>query len=61
MFDDLEPRKPPAKPIDLSLLSVEELDLRISALEAEIARCREAIASKQTQRGAAHAMFKKGA
>lgn len=56
--DDLPGRKP-AKARDLSKLSVEELKAYIAALEAEIVRVREAIAAKESVRGAAEALFKK--
>jgi uncharacterized small protein (DUF1192 family) len=48
-LDDIRPVKKPEITIgeDLSLLSVAELEDRIQALESEIARIREALASKQ--------------
>jgi uncharacterized small protein (DUF1192 family) len=45
---------------DLSLLSEFELGARIMEMEAEIARCREAIAARQATKDAASAFFKKG-
>lgn len=45
---------------DLSQLSIEELDERITALEAEIGRLREAKAKKQVSKRAADAFFKPG-
>jgi uncharacterized small protein (DUF1192 family) len=44
---------------DLSAMSEHELDARIAALDAEIARCRDAIKSRQATKNAAHAFFKK--
>lgn len=44
---------------DLSLLAVDELRERITSLQAEIARCESAIASKQGSMAAAEAFFKK--
>lgn len=44
---------------DLSAMSEHELDARIAQLEAEISRCREAIASRQATRKAAADFFKK--
>ena len=44
---------------DLSALSEHELLTRIAALEAEIARCHDAIASRKTTKAAADAFFKK--
>lgn len=44
---------------DLSILSIDELRLRITSLQAEIARCESAIASKQDSMAAAEAFFKK--
>ena len=58
-FEDLEPRKQPPKPRDLSSWGVRELNDYIANLEAEIARAREVIASKQGHRAAADAFFKK--
>ena len=43
---------------DLSSLSIEELDDRISLLEREIGRLREARESKETTRAAASAIFR---
>jgi uncharacterized small protein (DUF1192 family) len=57
--DDLEPPKRPAGKPDLELMSIEQLTDYIGELEAEIGRAREAIAKKQTARGAADAVFKR--
>ena len=43
---------------DLSLLSVEELEERISACEREIERIRSELNAKQSSLAAAHAIFK---
>ncbi len=43
---------------DLEPYSVGDLETRIAALEAEIARVKSAIASKSSQRNAADALFK---
>lgn len=43
---------------DLSTLSEHELAARIASLEAEIARCREAIVQRKATREAASAVFK---
>ncbi len=58
-WDDLEPKskKPPL--IDLSLMSIEDLNARIGEHEAEIARMRETIRAKEAQRSSADALFKK--
>lgn len=45
---------------DLSMLSVDELDERITMLEREIARLKEAKASKESSLAAASAFFKLG-
>jgi uncharacterized small protein (DUF1192 family) len=45
---------------DLSLLSIHELDERVDLLEKEIARLKEAKASKETSRDAASAIFNLG-
>ncbi|MBT3534180.1 MAG: DUF1192 domain-containing protein [Rhodospirillaceae bacterium] len=56
--DDLEPpQTPPGKP-DLQMMSLEQLGDYIAEMEAEIARVREVIATKQDARGAADAVFK---
>jgi uncharacterized small protein (DUF1192 family) len=44
---------------DLSALSEHELEARIGALEAEIARCREAIAARRNTKSAADAFFRR--
>lgn len=44
---------------DLGAHSLDELDARIAALEAEIDRCRATMASKRQVLGAAETMFKK--
>ena len=59
-FDDLDPKPKNPPPVDLSLMSIEELTLRIEDHEAEIARMKQAIKDKQGVRGAADALFKKG-
>lgn len=46
---------------DLDLFGVEELDERIEALQAEIARVQAAKAKKQSGRAAADALFSGGA
>jgi len=63
--DDLEPRRRRGEALlalareDLSLLGIEELRERISALEAEIARIREQLEKKQGSLSAAEALFRK--
>ena len=60
--DDLQPRKKLPDIVlgeDISALSAHELEARITRLEQEIARCREAIASRQATRSAAENFFKK--
>jgi uncharacterized small protein (DUF1192 family) len=58
--DEIRPVKKPDIIIgeDLSLLSVAELEARIGALEAEIARIREALAGKKTSKAAADSFFR---
>lgn len=64
-IDDLEPRKRRGEALamlakeDLSLLGIEELQDRITALEAEIARIRDQLAKKQGSLSAAEAVFRK--
>jgi uncharacterized small protein (DUF1192 family) len=63
MFEDLEPRAARGAPLvaltreDLDGYSVEDLQQRISGLQAEIERSRAAIEGKSSQRNAADAMF----
>ena len=47
----------PTKPVDLDLLSVDDLKLRIEQLKAEIAACEAAIENKGDAKSAADAMF----
>ncbi|SBV97835.1 conserved hypothetical protein [uncultured Alphaproteobacteria bacterium] len=56
--DDDKPRRPvEALPLDLSSLSVAELEAAIGRMEGEIARARAAIAAKRAVRGGADALF----
>jgi uncharacterized small protein (DUF1192 family) len=56
---DLEPRHKPAKPKDLSLMGIEELEAYIAELEAEIGRVHLEITTKLGQRRGAEALFSK--
>ena len=61
--EELAPRKKKAELVvgeDISALSARELEERIGALEAEILRTREALASRASTRNAADAIFKRG-
>lgn len=61
-LDELLPRKKPSGIVlgeDISAKSEHELVERIAALEAEIKRCREAIAARQSTREAADSVFRK--
>lgn len=63
--DDLEPRKRRDEALaalareDLSLLGIEELKARITALESEIARIAAQLESKKGSLSAAEALFKR--
>ncbi len=60
--DELLPKKPVTDIVigeDLSAMSEFELTARIFALEAEIARCHEAIGARQATKAAAVSFFKK--
>ena len=57
--DDL-PQRATVKPLDLTSWSIEELEGYILRLQSEIERARVAIAARQSVRGAAEALFKKG-
>ncbi|MBX9618246.1 MAG: DUF1192 domain-containing protein [Hyphomicrobiales bacterium] len=61
MTDDDRPLRKIAHEIgqDLSILSIEDLSARVDLLHAEIARLEAARASKQAQRQAADAFFKR--
>jgi len=58
-IDDLEPRKQPSKPKDLSAFSIEDLRSYVELLKTEIARAEAMIAHKDAQKNAARAIFKK--
>lgn len=60
--DDAKPKSPPLTPLvdDLSMLSREELEGRISLLQAEIDRCRETLSSKKGALADAQAVFGEG-
>ena len=60
--EELLPRKKPAEIVlgeDLSAMSEFELDARIGRLEAEIARCRDAITARKATKSAADAFYKR--
>jgi uncharacterized small protein (DUF1192 family) len=58
-IDDLEPRKQPSKPKDLSVFSIEDLRSYVDLLKAEISRAEAMIAKKSAQLDAASSIFKK--
>jgi uncharacterized small protein (DUF1192 family) len=60
--EELLPKKKASEIVlgeDLSAMSAHELEHRISALEAEIAQCREAITARNATKSAADAFFKR--
>ncbi len=57
--EDLLPQRQPAKPKDLTLLGIAELEEYIARLEGEIARARAERTAKQKQRTGAEALFKR--
>lgn len=57
-MEDLEPQNQEKKPTDLSNWSIEELGDYIVALEAEIQRARDTIATKEQFRSGADSVFK---
>ena len=57
-WDDLEPKTKKPQLVDLSMMSIEDLTLRIGEYEAEIARMKAAIVDKERQRSSADAFFK---
>jgi uncharacterized small protein (DUF1192 family) len=56
---DLEPRRRPPQPKELTLMGIAELEAYIADLENEIARVRVEIAAKLGQRRGAEALFKR--
>ena len=61
MFDDEDRAKPRPDLVigeDLDTISIEELEKRITLLEAEISRLRAEIVSKQSTRASAENFFK---
>lgn len=60
--EELQPRKKQPDIVlgeDITALSAHELQNRIAVLEAEIARCRDAIAARDATKSAADAFFKR--
>ena len=57
--EDLQPRRQPAKPRDLTPVSIAELESYILSLEAEIDRARAEITAKKKQRGGAESLFRR--
>ena len=61
MFDDEDRKKPAAELVigeDLASISVDELEERITLLEAEISRIQAEIVSKQATKASAENFFK---
>ena len=58
-WDDPDPKPKKTPPIDLSLLSIEDLQARILEFQSEIRRMEDAIRSKQSQRSSADSLFRK--
>jgi uncharacterized small protein (DUF1192 family) len=56
---ELEPRRKPSQPRDLSLMGIAELEAYIAELENEITRVQAEIAAKLGQRRGAEALFKR--
>ena len=57
-WDDLEPKTKKPQLVDLSMMSIQDLAIRIGEFEAEIVRMKAAIADKEKQRSSADAFFK---
>ncbi|WP_312735149.1 DUF1192 domain-containing protein [Brevundimonas sp.] len=66
MFEDLEPRPQRGEHLralsreDLDVYSIEDLEERIAAMDAEIGRARAAIDAKRSKKNAADALFNFG-
>jgi uncharacterized small protein (DUF1192 family) len=59
--DEETPRKRPRfEPLPLDGVSREDMEAYIAALEAEIARVKATITARDSHRGAAEALFRKG-
>ncbi len=56
--DDLDPPRPVLKPVDLQQMSIDELESYIAALESEIEKAQNMIASKQAHRSGLEGLFK---
>jgi uncharacterized small protein (DUF1192 family) len=61
VFEDDKPKKKSSHEIgcDLSMLSVDELKLRVGILQAEIERLEVEISAKSSSRNAAEGLFRK--
>lgn len=61
--DELSPKKKNVRELtlgeDLGAMSEHELLARIASMEVEIARCRDAIAARQSTKSAAETFFRK--
>ena len=57
-WDDLEPKLKKPAPIDLSPMSIDDLQNRIAEFQVEILRMQDAMKSKEAQRSSADALFK---
>ena len=57
-LEELEPRREKPKPKDLEDMSIEALQDYIRELEEEIARAREAIATKEAAQDSADSVFR---
>ena len=55
--DELEPPKKKVEPLNLEIMSIEELEAYIVQLTSEIDRAKEKIDSKKAHRDAASAIF----
>ena len=66
MFEDIEPRPQRGEPLralsreDLDVYSIEDLEERIAAMDAEIGRAGAAIEAKRSKKNAADALFNFG-
>ncbi len=58
-LDDLDPRKQPAKPRDLTAYSIEDLRRYVDMLKEEILRAEAVVKQKTAHLDAASAVFKK--
>lgn len=59
-LDEIDPPRPTLKPMDLQQMSIGELKEYITSMEAEIARARDMIKSKEAHKSGIESLFGAG-